>query len=196
VPHGPSRVLLELLAGALTSAGRWSGQAKGGAGAPPAALSPADVLVPVGLHVVIAEGLVARGAAVVAGQLTNGIAWRRLQLLLGIGHYEGVLFGVVVQCRPRQRMVFFADAKQAAEADHGEHDLVVGLFENDVLDLADAVATGVLHLGANDAFGANGFGMSGSCGHVVSPVMWGDADTTARPGGGSARGGQRSTCLG
>jgi hypothetical protein len=66
-------------------------------------------------------------------------------------------------------VVFLAHAEQAAEADDGEHDVVRGLVEDDVLDLADFLAGLVEDVSIDDFARADCRGVSGSGGHENFP---------------------------
>src|SRR5690606_11055825 len=59
-----------------------------------------------------------------------------------------------------------ADAKEAAEANDCEHDAIRHLFQHDVLDGADAVASGVVNRRADDLRRSDGVGVSARCMHV------------------------------
>src|SRR6478672_1934866 len=51
----------------------------------------------------------------------------RLELLLAERDHISVELGIEIERRPRHRVEFLAHAEHAAEADHSEHDGVVGL---------------------------------------------------------------------
>src|SRR5262245_34084107 len=52
-------------------------------------------------------------------------------------------------------MVFLGDAEEAAEGDHGEHDVVRQLVEHDVLDLSDLLAGGIVDVGTDHLGGTD-----------------------------------------
>ena len=117
--------------------------------------STIPLLQPVARCVVIVVHAVAIGFAAFARELLDRVGGRGLQLILGqIDHITAFRF-VVIERAPRQRVIFFTDAEKAAEADDGEHDVVRGLVENDVLDLANLRARRIFDSGAKDTLGTD-----------------------------------------
>src|SRR6185437_3797880 len=105
--------------------------------------------------------------AVVLGHVFEPRARRLFEHILGHGHDIAALVGVVIENRPGNRMVFLPHAENTAEAEHGEHDVVRHLVENDVLDMTDLVAGGVVDRGSLHFRGKDGAGVSAWCGHKV-----------------------------
>src|ERR1019366_7109737 len=122
---------------------------------------------PVAWHLVIAVDL----AAVVGRpfELRTAIVVRRaFQLfLVQIDHVAALLL-VVLQGRPRQRMVLFAHAEKTAERHHRIDRATADLVDHDVINVAELVPRliidiGALHLiGRDEGSGGNrsGFGHS------------------------------------
>src|SRR6476619_3863976 len=88
-------------------------------------------------------------------RVTDVVLWRRLQhFLVEVGDVSTEL-RVVGQRRPRQRAIFFAHAKHAAERHHGVGNLPADLVDHDLVNLAELLAREVEYLGAFDLVGAN-----------------------------------------
>src|SRR6185437_9153983 len=105
--------------------------------------------------------------AVVLGHVFKARSRRLFEHVLRHRDDIAAFVGVVVEHRPGNRMVFLAHAENAAETEDGEHDVVGHFVENDILDMADLVAGGVVNRGSLHFRGKDGAGVSAWCGHEV-----------------------------
>src|SRR5690606_11178828 len=87
------------------------------------------------------------------------------------GDDVAVLILVVIERRPWKGMIFLAHSEETAETDNGKHYGIVGLVENDVLDLADLLAIEIIDIGADSARCADGSGVSGCSRHEQPPLV-------------------------
>src|SRR5206468_8336543 len=95
--------------------------------------------LPVAGNVVIGMGGLA-DSAVVLRQILHIVDRRLLDHVFRHRHHIAALVRLIVEHRPGDRRIFFADAERAAETQHAEHDVIRGFVEDDVFDLANLVA--------------------------------------------------------
>src|SRR6185369_12001117 len=120
------------------------------------ALLPTDVAIPITRRLVVGERLFSEVEATLTRELVDRASRCGLQLLLGVAHHVCVADFVIVQRRPRDRVVLLGHAEKSAESHYGEQDRARLLVEHDIFDLSDLAARGVSHRCADDFLRANG----------------------------------------
>src|SRR5262245_22312866 len=136
-----------------------------GIAARPPGSGRAERSMPVGLRAVMRERAIAERAAVAFREGLDRVRRSVLQLLRRERDGVAAAVRVVVELAPGHGVVLLADPEHASEADDREQDVVGGLLEHDVLDLADLLSREVVDVRSYCLGGTNCSGVARSSWH-------------------------------